>query len=109
MTPLVQSYWPAAPGGSGEDLTIGDLLRSRAEAWPDALVLEEIALGGESGRRWTYAELRSDAERLGRALASRHAPGARVAVYANNVPEWVLLEFGCAFAGIILVTINPAS
>ena len=42
------------------------------------------------------------------ALASRHAPGARVAVYANNIPEWVLLELGCAFADVTLVTVNPA-
>ena len=50
----------------------------------------------------------ADAERLGRALASRHPPGARIAVYANNVPEWVLLELGCALAGVTLVTVNPA-
>ena len=109
MTPLVQSYWPAAPGGSGEDLTIGDLLRSRAEAWPDALALEEIDLRGEPSRRWTYADLLSDAERLGRALANRHKPGARAAIYANNVPEWVLFEFASAMAGLTAVTVNPAS
>ena len=34
--------------------------------------------------------------------------GARIAVYANNVPEWVLLEFGCGLAGLTLVTVNPA-
>ena len=57
---------------------------------------------------WTYAQLTADAERLGRALASRHAQGARIAVYANNSPEWVLLELGSALAGVTLVTVNPA-
>jgi fatty-acyl-CoA synthase len=31
-----------------------------------------------------------------------------VAVWANNIPEWVLLEFGAALAGLTLVTVNPA-
>jgi fatty-acyl-CoA synthase len=30
-------------------------------------------------------------------------------VYAHNSPEWLLLEFGAALAGLVLVTINPAS
>ena len=57
---------------------------------------------------WTYSALLADAERLGRALASRHQPGARIAIYANNIPEWVLFEFGSALAGLTLVTVNPA-
>ena len=28
-------------------------------------------------------------------------------MFANNVPEWVLLELGCALAGLVLVTVNP--
>ena len=31
-----------------------------------------------------------------------------VAVWAANCPEWVLIEFGAALAGITLVTVNPA-
>ncbi|HEY7807279.1 MAG TPA: AMP-binding protein [Croceibacterium sp.] len=109
MERLTQSYWPAAPGGSDEMLTIGDLLRTRAARWPEAPALQEIREDGERGRGWTYARLLADAERLGRALASRHAPGARVAIFANNVPEWVLFHFGAALAGLIVATINPAS
>lgn len=106
---LTRSYWPAVRGGLAEKLTIGDLLRRSAARWPDAPALQEIGLDGEPQRRWTYAELLADAQRLGRALASRHAPGARVAIFANNVPEWILLEFGAALAGLIVVTVNPAS
>ena len=32
-----------------------------------------------------------------------------MAVWANNIPEWVLLEFGAALAGLTLVTVNPAN
>jgi fatty-acyl-CoA synthase len=105
---VTQSYCPAAPGGSDEVLTIGELLRSRAARWPDAPALQEIGYDGERARAWTYAQLLTDAERLGRALASRHQRGARVALYANNVPEWILFEFAAAMAGLITVTVNPA-
>ena len=68
----------------------------------------EVNLDGENGRRWTYAELLADGERLGRALASRFAPGERLVVWAPNVPEWVLMEYACGLAGLILVTANPS-
>ncbi len=31
-----------------------------------------------------------------------------MAVWAPNIPEWVILEFGAALAGLVLVTVNPA-
>jgi acyl-CoA synthetase (AMP-forming)/AMP-acid ligase II len=105
---LTQSYWPATLGGSDEVLTIGDLLRNRAARWPDAPALQEIGYDGERARAWTYQQLLTDAERLARALAVRHRPGARVALYANNLPEWILFEFGAAIAGLMTVTVNPA-
>ena len=106
---LTQSYFPAVRDEPIEQLTIGELLRHRAEASPDTVALKEVGYDAEIGRVWSYAQLLGDAERLGRALASRHQPGARIAIYANNIPEWVLLELGSAMAGTILVTINPAS
>ena len=89
-------------------MTIGAMLRASATAAPDRAAMTELGYDGAPARGWSYNELLHDAERLGRALASRHAPGARVAVYANNIPEWVLLELGCAFADVTLVTVNPA-
>jgi len=35
-------------------------------------------------------------------------PGERVGVWAHNLPEWVLVEYGAALAGITLVTLNPS-
>ena len=106
---LSESCFPAVREGAVEELTIGELLRRRAAVSPDTVALKEVGYDGEIGRAWSYAQLLDDAERLGRALASRHQPGARIAVYANNVPEWVLLELGSALAGTILVTVNPAN
>ena len=89
-------------------MTIGEMLRNSAGQLPDQPALKELDYTGKICRTWTYTELLTDVERLARALASRHAEGARIAVYANNVPEWVLLELACGFAGVILVTVNPA-
>jgi len=58
--------------------------------------------------RWTYAALLADAERAARALTTRFAPGERVAVWAPNLPEWVILEYAAGLAGLVLATVNPA-
>ena len=105
---LVESYFPAQGGAEPAPLTIGGMLRQSAEKVPDQFALKELDYAGGVCRTWTYAELLTDVERLARALASRHAQGSRIAVYANNVPEWVLLELACGLAGVILVTVNPA-
>lgn len=105
---LTESYFPAQGGPERSPMTVGDMLRRSAERAPDQPALKELTYDGAIARCWTYAELLADSERLARALASRHAEGARVAVYANNVPEWVLLELACGLAGITLVTVNPA-
>ena len=49
-----------------------------------------------------------EAQRTARALLSRFKPGERIAVWAQNLPEWVMLEFGAGMAGMVLVTVNPA-
>ena len=105
---LKESYFPSHGGPSPAPLTIGDMLRASARAAPEQAALKELGYDGEIGRTWTYSELLGDAERLARALASRHAEGARIAVYANNLPEWILLELACGLAGVTLVTVNPA-
>ena len=105
---LTESYFPAQGGPEPAPMTIGDMLRQSVATAPDQMALNELTYEGTIARSWTYARLLSDCERLARALASRHAEGARVAVYANNLPEWVLLELACGLAGVTLVTVNPA-
>lgn len=105
---LAKAYCPAQGGAEPAPVTIGAMLRASAAAAPNHMALKELGYDGATGRCWTYAELLHDAERLARALAERHEEGARVAVYANNSPEWLLLELACGLAGVILVTVNPA-
>ena len=107
-TTLTQSYFPAQGGADPAPVTIGEMLRASVARAPDQPALKELGYDGAIGRTWTYAQLLADVERLARALAARHAEGARIAVYANNLPEWVLLELACGLAGVTLVTVNPA-
>jgi fatty-acyl-CoA synthase len=109
ITPLASAYWPASTTAGGiRETTIGSILRDAAGRAPDKTAL----IDGDPDRpdrcQWTYAELLADAERAARALLTRFVPGERVAVWAQNSPEWVILEFAAALAGLTLVTVNPA-
>lgn len=90
------------------DITIGAALAEAARDNPDQLALVQGAPDPARRRRWRYAELYSEALTVARALAQRFDKGERVAVWAANVPEWVMLEYGCALAGVVLVTVNPS-
>lgn len=90
------------------DCTLGDLLRKAAAEVPDRYALVEGVADPAQRRRWTYRELLRDAERTARALLAMFKPGERVAVYATNSPEWMILQHGMSLAGLILVPINPA-
>ena len=106
---LTDSYIPAQTDDVVLETTVGGILRDVAQRRGDALALVEIDPPAvERRRQWTFAEVLADSERLAAALASRHAPGERVVVWAPNVPEWVLMEFACGLAGLVLVTANPS-
>ncbi|HEX5188512.1 MAG TPA: AMP-binding protein [Streptosporangiaceae bacterium] len=85
--------------------TIGANLRRVAAAFPDADAMVDVP----SGRRWTYAAFDAETDTLARGLiAAGLAVGDRVGIWASNCPEWILLQYATAKAGIILVNINPA-
>ena len=105
---LQEAWFPAQADEAVLETTVGGILRARAAVSPDAEALVEADIAGAIGRRWTYAELLADAERLARALLSRFRPGERIAVWAPNAPEWVILEYAAGLAGLTLATANPA-
>ena len=90
------------------DTTVGGVLRAAAAAWPEREALVAGLPDPAARRRWTYAQLLADAERCARALLARFEPGEHVAAWAPNLAEWVVLEYGAALAGLVLVTVNPA-
>ena len=97
-----------AHGGGGPPLmglTISGVLENAATNWPekDALVVVD------QGVRWSWKELRERARKLAAGLlASGLEPGDRIGMLAPNRAEWLLAQFGSAYAGLILVNINPA-
>ena len=88
-----------------DGLTVGGLLDLVAERRPhdDALVYADRDL------RYTYREFGEVVERCARALmALGLEKGDHVAVWGQNVPEWVILQFATGKMGAVLVTVNPA-
>ena len=112
MTTDGLSYWQAESEGIELlETTIGDLLDSRAEEIPtrEAVVYSCYPEFGDAlNIRWTYAEYRARVNAVAKGLmALGLKKGDHVAVWAANLPEWLLLEFATAKAGLVLVTVNP--
>jgi acyl-CoA synthetase (AMP-forming)/AMP-acid ligase II len=103
--------WVPEPGAEPalRDLTVGALLDESIAKWPDqeAIVFSAYDDLGVAAR-WTYAELGERARRVGKALiASGIGPGERIGIWATNLPEWLELQFGAAYAGIVIIPMNP--
>ncbi len=113
---LTQSYWPADKTRDVLPISIGEALRGAAAAAPDRIALVEVVPEGmpsltgasRTDRRWTYQQLLADAENCAHWLLSHFEPGEHVCLWAPNVPEWILIQYGAALAGLVLVTANPA-
>lgn len=90
------------------DVTIGDLLREAAQISGNHIALVDGVPDPALRRRWTYTELLEAAEQVAYALLARFNPGDRIAVFSPNCPEWVMLQYGTALAGMVLVPANPA-
>lgn len=83
--------------------TIGNLVGRVADANADA----PAVIFPELGLEWSYREFNELCERTARALLALGVrPGEHIAVWASNIPEWLLLQFGSAKMGAILVMIN---
>lgn len=110
------AYWPADTSEPVLELSTGDLLRAAAADAGEQVALVEVAPpdtpslagAGRTDRRWTYRELLTEAERCARWLLTRFTPGERITLWAPNIPEWVILQYGAALAGLVIVTANPA-
>ncbi|MFD7666849.1 AMP-binding protein [Streptomyces sp. NPDC059788] len=113
---MTESYWPAGTSAPVAELTTGDLLREAVRDAGAQTALVEVAppdtlspSGAErTDRRWTYRQLLAEAEQCAHWLLARFSPGERITVWAPNIPEWIVLQYGAALAGLVVVTANPA-
>ena len=88
-----------------DDLTVGGLLDLVEERRPD----DEALVYADRDLRYTYTEFKEVVEQCARSLmALGIEKGDHVAVWGQNVPEWVTLQFATGKVGAVLVTINPA-
>jgi fatty-acyl-CoA synthase len=112
MTTDGLSYWQAETEGIKLlEMTIGGLLDRRADELPaqEAIVYSCYPEFGDAlSIRWTYQDYRDRANAVAKGLlALGLAKGDHIAVWAANLPQWLLLEMAAAKAGLVLVTINP--
>jgi fatty-acyl-CoA synthase len=88
-----------------DGLTIGEVLAETARSHGD----REAMVFPQLGRRWTWRQFAADVDAVARGLVGLGISGGEhVALWATNVPEWVLLQFATARIGAVLVNINPA-
>ena len=108
--PLSQSLWPAeaALAAGHDDLSFASALARSAARWPDA---EAVVFAHQSGVvevRWLFSELHERSTKLAHALiGAGYRPGEHIAIWAPNHPNWILLQFAIAKAGMVLVALNP--
>ena len=81
--------------------TVTSLLLAQADGGQAGLLFED--------RQWSWREHVRESARYAAALRARRDPGRpfHVGILADNVPEFSFLLGGCAFAGAVLVGLNP--
>ncbi|MSM41223.1 MAG: AMP-binding protein [Geobacter sp.] len=85
--------------------TVGGLLDQIAETYPD----NDALVYHERGLRYSYREFNQVCRQVAKGLMKLGiGKGENVAIWAYNVPEWVILQFATAKIGAILVTVNTA-
>jgi fatty-acyl-CoA synthase len=110
MSRMPELLAPTSYASGTADLPLlGETIGANLDRTVARVPSNEALVDLESGRRWTYAELTVDVDRLARGLlAMAVAKGDRVGIWAPNCPEWVLAQYATAKVGAILVNINPA-
>ncbi len=88
-----------------DGLTIGQVLAETARKFP----MRDAVVFSQSGVRMKYTEFAGAVADVAKGLlALGIKPGEHLGIWATNLPEWVLLQYGAASIGAVLVTINPA-
>ncbi|HET9690794.1 MAG TPA: AMP-binding protein, partial [Acidimicrobiales bacterium] len=90
----------AAGPTTANTMLVSDIIRYAAVAEPDARAL---CFGG----RWhTFSEMEARVNRLANGLLAIAEPGARVAILAENLTEYVDAYYGVPLAGMVLTFLN---
>ncbi|MDN3646930.1 long-chain fatty acid--CoA ligase [Pontixanthobacter aestiaquae] len=96
-------YHHASPWDTAfEPMALPDMFAATTRCFPDA------PLAYFMGRRFTYKELFSDAQRFALALKERGVePGDRIGLFLPNVPLYISAYYGAMMAGAVVVNFSP--
>lgn len=85
--------------------TIGRLLKRSVDLYGD----QEAVVYSKEKIRYTYKQFYDETTRVTKALIGLGVKkGEHIAIWATNVPEWLLLQFASARIGAVLVTVNTS-
>jgi fatty-acyl-CoA synthase len=88
-----------------QEKTLGRMLADAVSRFPD----REAVVYADTGMRRTWTEFSRDTDRLARGLmAFGLERGAKIGIWAPNVPHWLTLMFAAARIGAVLVTVNTS-
>jgi fatty-acyl-CoA synthase len=91
------------PNFEVEKTTIAQLVDLVADQFGESRALVYPTLGID----YDYRRFRDECNRVAKGfMALGIAKGENIAIWANNVPEWVLAQFGTGKMGAVLVTVN---
>ena len=87
------------------NITVSKLLEQVARQYPE----DEAVKFTDRDYRRTWKEFNEEAETIAKGfLEMGIRKGDHVAIWATNVPEWMLTFFACTKIGAVLVTVNTA-
>ncbi|RNB88925.1 AMP-binding protein [Brevibacillus nitrificans] len=87
------------------EITIGDLLDETAGQYPE----KEALVYHERGLRYSFAQFQDICNQAARGFLSLGIQkGENIAIWATNVPEWVISQYATAKMGGVLVTVNTS-
>jgi long-chain acyl-CoA synthetase len=97
--------------GRPEPRTLVHALEARATEKPHEPAIRTLVEGGaERAMVWTWSEWRDDSARVARALRSLGVGRTdRVAILADAVPMWPVVDLGVQWAGAVSVGLYPTS
>lgn len=85
------------------NITMGKLLAMQAQRYAE----HEAVVYPFENIRWTYSEFNAKVEQIAKGMIKIGIKkNDHVAIWATNVPEWLLCQFATAKIGAVLVTVN---
>jgi fatty-acyl-CoA synthase len=106
--PLTASLYPADRSIPLIEQPVGAILLAAVTRFGDAIALVDGQSKPGLRRSWSFRDLAADAQSAAQALLEHFEPGDHLAIWSSNRPEWAIVEYGAALAGLVLVTVNPA-